>query len=89
MIRRKIIKNLAAVVYTLAITFAIGKWSIHAAYIERGYKAVGGEYCLIFMACWMAWKTINYLLKTLEGFKHGRNCKKGRSRGTSRMHGNR
>ena len=67
MIRRKIIKNLAAVVYTLAITFAIGKWSIHAAYIERGYKAVGGEYCLIFMACWM--ENNQLFIQNIGGFQ--------------------
>lgn len=44
-IKEKIIRNLVAIVYTLAVTFAVGKWAIYAAYLERGYEAVGGEYC--------------------------------------------
>lgn len=89
MIRRKIIRNLVAVVYTLAVTFAAGKWSIHAAYLERGYEAVGGEYCLILIAYWVAWKAINYLFDTLEDLEHGRSRKKRRSGGTSWMRNNR
>lgn len=89
MIRRKIITSLMAVAYTLAVTFFAGKWSVHAAYLERGYEAAGGEYCLMFMVCWVAWKAINYLFDTLEDFEYGRSCKKRRSGGTSWMHDNR
>lgn len=89
MIRRKIIRSLMAVTYTLAVTFFAGKWSIHAAYLERGYEAVGGEYCLMYMVCWAAWKAINYLFDTLEDLEYEQNCKKRRSGGTSRMRDNR
>lgn len=89
MIRRRIVRNLAAVAYTLAVTFAVGRWANRAAYLERGYEAAGGEYCLVLIVCWMAWKVINYLFDTLEDLKYGRNCKKRRSGGTSRMHDNR
>ena len=40
-------RDLIAVIWTLLVTYAIGKWSFHLAYIERGYEAVGGEYLLI------------------------------------------
>lgn len=40
-------RDLIAVIWTLLVTYAIGKWAFHLAYIERGYEAVGGEYLLI------------------------------------------
>lgn len=43
-------RDLIAVIWTLLVTYAIGKWSFHLAYIERGYEAVGGEYLLIPVA---------------------------------------
>lgn len=72
-------RTLTAIVYTLAVTCAIGKWAIHAAYLERGYEAVGGEYCFILMVWWVAWKAINYLFDTLEDLEHERNRKERRS----------
>jgi len=69
-------RNLIVILYTLAVTSAIGKWAIHAAYLERGYAAVGGEYCLIFMVEWTAWRAINYLFDTLEELEYERNSKK-------------
>lgn len=74
----------------LAVLFGIeqktiGKWAFHLAYIERGYKAVGGEYLLIPVVYWGAWKAINYLFDSLEELENERNCRKKRSRGTARM----
>lgn len=89
MIRRRIVTNLAAATYTLAVTSAVGRWAVHAAYLERGYEAAGGEYSLVLMVCWIAWKVINYLFDTLEDLEYEQNCKKRRSGGTSRMHDNR
>lgn len=59
-------RNLIAAVYTMAVTFAVGRWAICMAYLERGYRAVGGEYLLVLAVCWMAWKAVNYLFDTLE-----------------------
>ena len=89
MIRRKVMRNLIAVMYALGVTIAVGRWSIHVAYLKRGYEAIGGEYCLILIAYCVAWKAINYLFDTLEDLEHERNCKKRRSGGTSRIHDNR
>ena len=75
MIKKKAGRNLAAAAYTLAVTSAIGKWAVHIAYLERGYKAVGGEGFLIIMVCLAAWKAINYLFDTMEDLKHERDCK--------------
>lgn len=78
MLRKKVIKRLIAIAYTLAVTVTVGRWAIYAAYFERGYMAVGGEYCLIIMVCWIAWKAINYLIKTLEDLDYEQNCKERR-----------
>ncbi len=66
----EIARNLVAYAYTMMVTIAVGKWAICMAYLERGYEAIGGEYCLIPMVCWMAWKAINYLFDTLEDLKY-------------------
>lgn len=39
-------RDLIAVIWSLLVTGAISKWAFHVAYLERGYKAVGGEYLL-------------------------------------------
>lgn len=78
-------RDLIAVIWTLLVTYAIGKWAFHLAYIERGYKAVGGEYLLIPVVYWGAWKAINYLFDSLEELENERNYRKKRSRGTARM----
>jgi len=83
--KKCVFKNLAAVAYTLAVTYAVGKCAICMAYLERGYKAVGGEYCLIPMVCWAAWKAINYLFDTLEDLEDERNCKTGEDKKFSQM----
>ena len=53
MVRRKFLRNVAAFIYTLAVTLSVGKWVICMAYLERGYEAVGGEYLLIPIVYWM------------------------------------
>lgn len=78
-------RDLIAVTWTLIVTYAIGKWAFHLAYIERGYKAVGGEYLLILMVYWGAWKAINYLFDSLEELEDERNRRKKRSRRTAQM----
>lgn len=69
-------RDLIAVIWTLLVTYAIGKWAFHLAYIERGYEAVGGEYLLIPVVYWGAWKAINYLFDSLEELENERNCRK-------------
>ena len=78
-------RDLIAVSWTLAVTYAVGRWAFHFAYLERGYKSVGGEYLLVLMVYWGAWKAINYLFDSLEELKdeRKRNRKKRRSRGTA------
>ena len=57
--RKTLKRDLIAAIWTLLVTYAIGKWAFHLAYIERGYKAVGGEYILIPVVYLGAWKAIN------------------------------
>lgn len=76
MFKNRVVRELAEVIYALVIMLAIGKWAIHMAYLERGYEAIGGEYCLMITAYWVAWKTIHYLFDALEDLEYERNCKK-------------
>lgn len=89
MFRRLFVRSLLEAAYILTVTFAIGKWAVRAAYLERGYKAFGGEYILILMVCWAAGKSIDYLFNTLEELEYERNRKKGRSGGAARKQDNR
>lgn len=84
--RKRLKRELIAIVWTLLVTYAIGKWSFHLAYIERGYEAVGGEYLLIPAVYWGAWKAINYLFDSMEALEYERQRRKKRSRRTARMH---
>ena len=43
-------RDLIAVIWSLLVTGGISKWAFHVAYLERGYKAVGGEYLVILVA---------------------------------------
>lgn len=84
--RKRLKRELIAIVWTLIVTYAIGKWSFRLAYIERGYEAVGGEYLLIPAVYWGAWKAINYLFDSMEELEYERHRRKKRSRRTARMH---
>ena len=84
--RKRLKRELIAIVWTLLVTYAIGKWSFHLAYIERVYEAVGGEYLLIPAVYWGAWKAINYLFDSMEELEYERQRRKKRSRRTARMH---
>lgn len=60
-------RDLIAVIWSLLVTGAISKWAFHVAYLERGYKAVGGEYLVILVAYVAAWKAINYARRIRPG----------------------
>jgi hypothetical protein len=83
----KIIRDLVILIYTLGITFMVGEWAIDFAYLERGYRAVGGEYLLIPMVAWVAYKVINIFFDVLEEtiYAEHRSCKKVRSRRIARL----
>lgn len=70
------LRMVAGVVYALTITLLLGKWSIHMACVERGYEAVGGEYCLVYIVSWVSGTAINLFLDSLEDFKYERTCRK-------------
>lgn len=78
-------RDLIAVIWSLLVTGGISKWAFHVAYLERGYKAVGGEYLVILVAYVAAWKAINYLFDSLEELESERNRRKKRSRRTARI----
>jgi len=64
--KRQIIRNVIVLTYTLSVTFMVGEWAMKYALTERGYKAAGGEYLLISIVAWVAYKVINILLDLLE-----------------------
>lgn len=64
--QKKLIKELLGAGYALFITYEIGKLLIHAAYIERGYEAVGGEYLAIPLVYLAAWKLFEVFINALE-----------------------
>lgn len=46
-----------------AITLPFAIWAIEDAYIERGYKAYGGEYLFIAMFFYLVYHAVFFLLK--------------------------
>lgn len=76
MLKSRFIRAVVENLYAIEVAFSIGKWAVHMAYLERGYEAVGGEYFLIIMAYWVAWKIIHYLFDALEEL----NCERNREK---------
>lgn len=75
--KERLIRNLVVLVYTVGIAYMIGTWAIKFAYLERGYRAIGGEYLLIPMVAWVAYKVINIFFDVLEETIYAeRSCKK-------------
>lgn len=79
--RKTLKRDLIAVIWTLLVTYAIGKWAFHLAYIERGYEAVGGEYLLTGYFCDGCGAEINERVYEYSLNKFGRplcmKCQKG------------
>lgn len=78
-VMRHILRELIEAGYALFVMACIGKWALYYAYLERGYRAVGGECCLILMVYWIAYKVMHYTLDALEELKHEQTGKKRRS----------
>ena len=73
-------RDLIAVIWSLLVTGAISKWAFHVAYLERGYKAVGGEYLVILVAYVAALCATQLLLQPcLRLSSKGSSCEAGRS----------
>ena len=64
--KKYIVRQLVETGYAVGATYAIGRWGIAYAYMERGYEAVGGEYALILGTYLVAHTVISYLFKALE-----------------------
>ena len=75
---RKEIRELLAACYGLAVTYMVGRWAIHYAYLERGYDAVGGEYLLIPMVFLVAYKVFEIFINALEEEINGNKKRRGR-----------
>ncbi len=71
--RRQIIRDMIVLICTLLVTFIVGEWAIRYALSERSYKAVGGEYFLIPVVAWVAYKVINIFLDLLEDIDYCNN----------------
>ena len=72
---KEIMRDFLGILYPLAVTLPAWKWAVHLAYMERGYEAVGGEYCLTIIVYWLAYKAVQYLFDALEEIQYERNCK--------------
>lgn len=78
--KRWLIRNVIEVAYSLITTYYVARWLVMEAYLERGYKAFGGEYMVIFVTLLGSYKAIHYLFDVLEDF-----CNERRSRTASEL----
>ncbi len=62
----KIIKNIVIIAYTLTITYLATQCAFEIAYAERGYDAIGGEYVVIPVAAYVAYRTITIVAENIE-----------------------
>jgi len=72
---KEIMRDLLGMLYPLAVALPIGKWALDLAYLERGYEAVGSEYCLAIAVYWLAYRAVQYLFDEMEEIGYGRNRK--------------
>ncbi|MCI8673091.1 MAG: hypothetical protein HFI89_06335 [Lachnospiraceae bacterium] len=72
-------RSLAELGLTLAVTYTVGKCAVYAAYLERGYEAMGGEYLLNLLTCVAAYKVIHHIFDVLEAER--REYKRSKERG--------
>lgn len=78
---RNIICCLLKIGYASIVTYAVGRWAVNYAYLERGYEAVGGEILILPLVWWAAYRLIHHLFNVLEAGKYagGNKRKKIRS----------
>lgn len=86
--KKEWIKAAIVIVYVLSVTYMVGKWAIHYAYLERGYDAVGGEYILIPTVAMAAYEAISIFLDVLEDSGYVVRGYKKRCGGTTGMRDN-
>ena len=48
------------ILVSIAITFIFGIWAIECAYLDRGYRAYGGECLLIVLVFFIAFKVSDF-----------------------------
>lgn len=59
-------RSVGTVSYVSLVTYLSGRCAIYSAYLERGYVAYGGEYLLIPVMAWVAYKAISTFFNALE-----------------------
>lgn len=59
----KVIFLIFKILVSTAITFPCAIWAIEYAYIERGYKAYGGEYLFIAMVFYITFSLLGVFLR--------------------------
>ena len=63
---KKAIRVMIAVIYAAAFATMAESWGICYAYIERGYKAVGGEYFFFPIVFVRVYKALSFMFRALE-----------------------
>ncbi len=69
--KKRWLKGIVTIIYTLAVTYMAWKWACFYAYLERGYEAFGGEYLVIPVAAWASYKAIH---KFFNGMEEEKEC---------------
>lgn len=77
--KKMVVRAVSTVSYVALVTYLTGKCAIYGAYLERGYVAYGGEYLLIPVMAWVAYKAISNFFDVLaetERAEHNETRKK-------------
>lgn len=71
-ITKKVIMLILKLLFSYSISCFVFQWAVRIAYIERGYKAYGGEYMLAVATFMITYFAINKLLNIFGGLRHGK-----------------
>lgn len=74
--KHKCIQYVVEAGYSLAFSWAVGKWAFWCAWLERGYEAVGSEYLITVLAACVSYKSIHYIFRVEEADVNGKGKRK-------------
>ncbi len=60
------VRIILSVIYAAAFAVIAGNWAIYYAYMERGYKAPGGEYFVFWWVFWIVYKAMRLGFRIME-----------------------
>lgn len=85
--KKGVLRQIVEVDCALTVTYLVGRWAVHCAYVERGCPAVGGEWLLIIFVYWGTYRAVRAVFNHIDQKRgvYGGRYKEKRDREADRM----